>query len=102
MDILLEHPLDCLHHWNRSIWFWNDPRLPLPDELLLDSYTIYAASVLAANSILRSLFGAAFPLFTTQMYDALGIHWPSSVPAFLALACTLFPFLFYKYGESID
>jgi hypothetical protein len=34
---------------------------------LVDSYTIYAASVLAANSVLRSLFGAAFPLFTRQM-----------------------------------
>ena len=32
---------------------------------LIDAYTIYAASVLAANSVLRSLFGAAFPLFAT-------------------------------------
>lgn len=31
---------------------------------LIDTYTIYAASVLAANSVLRSLFGAAFPLFS--------------------------------------
>lgn len=68
---------------------------------LIDSYTIYAASVLAANSVLRSLFGAAFPLFTTQMYASLGIHWASSVPAFLAVACLPFPFLFYKYGEPI-
>ena len=68
---------------------------------LIDAYTIYAASVLAANSVLRSLFGAAFPLFTTQMYDALGIHWASSIPAFLALACLPFPFLFYKYGTPI-
>lgn len=35
------------------------------------------------------------------MYDNLGIHWASSIPAFLALACVPFPFLFYKYGESI-
>lgn len=68
---------------------------------LIDSYVIFAASVLAANSVLRSLFGAAFPLFTTQMYDALGIHWAASLPAFLALACVPFPFLFYKYGANI-
>ncbi|KAM0546936.1 hypothetical protein ACHAPJ_010596 [Fusarium lateritium] len=68
---------------------------------LIDSYTIFAASVLAANSILRSLFGAAFPLFTVQMYENLGLHWASSVPAFLALACLPFPFLFYKYGSQI-
>ncbi|POR34074.1 Putative MFS-type transporter [Tolypocladium paradoxum] len=68
---------------------------------LIDSYVIFAASVLAANSILRSLFGAIFPLFTTYMYNDLGIHWASSVPAFLALACVPFPFLFYKYGARI-
>jgi hypothetical protein len=68
---------------------------------LIDSYLIYAASVLAANSVLRSLFGAAFPLFTTYMYADLGIHWASSIPAFLALACVPFPFLFYKYGSAI-
>ena len=68
---------------------------------LIDSYTIYAASVLAANSVLRSLFGTAFPLFTTQMYGNLGVHWASSLPAFLTVACLPFPFLFYKYGEKI-
>lgn len=68
---------------------------------LIDSYTIYAASVLAANSVLRSLFGAIFPLFTSYMYADLGIHWASSVPAFLALACTPFPFVFYRVGKSI-
>lgn len=68
---------------------------------LVDAYTIYAASVLAANSVFRSLFGAIFPLFTTYMYRNLGIHWASSIPAFLALGCVPFPFLFYKFGESI-
>lgn len=68
---------------------------------LIDAYTIFAASVLAANSVLRSLFGAAFPLFTTQMYDNLGIHWASTIPAFLALLCVPMPFLFYKFGPPI-
>lgn len=68
---------------------------------LIDSYTIFAASVLAANSVLRSLFGAAFPLFTTYMYADLGIHWASTIPAFLALACVPFPFIFWKYGHLV-
>ncbi|KAL4993182.1 MFS general substrate transporter [Aspergillus recurvatus] len=68
---------------------------------LIDAYTIYAASVLAANSVMRSCFAAAFPMFTTYMYQALGIHWASSIPAFLALACIPFPFLFYRYGAAI-
>ena len=68
---------------------------------LIDAYTIFAASVLAANSVLRSLFGFGFPLFTTYMYHNLGIHWASSVPAFLALACLPAPFFLYKYGAAI-
>ena len=68
---------------------------------LIDAYTIFAASVLAANAVIRSLFGAVFPLFTTYMYDNLGIHWASMIPAFLALVCVPFPFLFYRYGSAI-
>jgi len=34
---------------------------------LVDSYAIYAASVLAATAMLRAFLGAAFPLFTFQM-----------------------------------
>ena len=68
---------------------------------LIDAYTIYAASVLAANSVLRSIFGATFPLFTTYMYSGLGIHWASSIPGFLALACLPFPFIFWKFGARI-
>ncbi|KAJ5151329.1 uncharacterized protein N7482_010581 [Penicillium canariense] len=68
---------------------------------LIDAYTIYAASVLAASSIIRSCFGAIFPLFTTYMYQNLGIHWASCIPAFLSLACVPFPFIFYRYGSAI-
>lgn len=68
---------------------------------LIDSYTVFAASALAANAVARSMFGGIFPLFTTYMYNGLGIHWASSIPAFLTVACTPFPFIFYKYGEAI-
>ncbi|KAL4801071.1 major facilitator superfamily domain-containing protein [Aspergillus venezuelensis] len=68
---------------------------------LIDAYTIYAASVLAANSLLRSVFGAVFPLFTKYMFQNLGIHWASSIPAFLALVCAPMPFAFYWYGPWV-
>ncbi|OGM48705.1 bicyclomycin resistance protein [Aspergillus bombycis] len=68
---------------------------------LIDSYTIYAASVIAAMSILRYSFGGIFPLFTTYMYEGLGIHWASSIPAFVSVACMPLPFIFYKYGADI-
>ncbi|EED14461.1 MFS multidrug transporter, putative [Talaromyces stipitatus ATCC 10500] len=68
---------------------------------LIDSYTIYAASVLAAAAIFRSIVGAVFPLFTNQMYHNIGIHWASSVPGFLTLACMPFPFIMYRYGRQV-
>lgn len=68
---------------------------------LIDAYTIFAASVLAANTVLRSFFGAAFPLFTRDMYEKLGTQWASSVPGFLALAMVPVPFVLYKYGAVI-
>lgn len=67
----------------------------------VDAYTIFAASVLAASGIIRSLFGAAFPLFTVDMYTDLGIHWASMIPACLSLVCAIFPFILYKYGAQI-
>ena len=34
-----------------------------------------AASVFAANTIIRSAVGAAFPLFSKQMFRNLGVQW---------------------------
>ncbi|KAJ5775813.1 major facilitator superfamily domain-containing protein [Penicillium nucicola] len=68
---------------------------------LVDAYPAYAASALAANSFARSSFGGIFPLFGTQMYDRLGIHWASCLLAFLTLAMLPFPHLFFKYGPQI-
>ncbi|KAJ6442549.1 MFS transporter [Purpureocillium lavendulum] len=65
---------------------------------LIDSYSVFAASSLAAASVLRSILGAVFPLFTPTMYARLGIHWASSIPAFLSLACIPIPFLLVRYG----
>ncbi|WVR06765.1 hypothetical protein IAU60_003800 [Kwoniella sp. DSM 27419] len=68
---------------------------------IIDSYTLHAASALAAQAVLRCLFGAAFPLFAVKMYRALGLHWAGTLVAFLALACSPMPFLFYKYGPLL-
>ncbi|KAK4684526.1 hypothetical protein P7C73_g5648, partial [Tremellales sp. Uapishka_1] len=68
---------------------------------LIDSYLLYAASVLAANSILRSLFGVGFPLFVTPMFGNLGINWASTLVAFLALACSPMPIVFYIWGRRV-
>lgn len=68
---------------------------------LVDTYLMYAASAFAANTIIRSLVGAAFPLFTVQMYHAMGINWASTLVGCVALLFAPSPFLFYKYGTRI-
>lgn len=35
------------------------------------------------------------------MYNSLGVHWASSISAFMALVCLPFPWIFYKYGPPI-
>ena len=68
---------------------------------IVDAYTIYAGSAMAANAVFRAIFAAVFPIFTPYMYANLGTRWASSVPAFLGLACAPFPFLFFRYGYGI-
>ena len=68
---------------------------------LVDSYQHQAASALAAKTFLRSFWGAAVVLFTTQMYDRLGYQWASSLLAFISLACCTIPYVFFFYGARI-
>ncbi|KIK59308.1 hypothetical protein GYMLUDRAFT_44678 [Collybiopsis luxurians FD-317 M1] len=68
---------------------------------LVDTYLMYAASAFAANTIVRSLVAAAFPLFTVQMFEKLGINWASTLLGLVALVLCPMPFLFYKYGPRI-
>ncbi|KAG9185568.1 hypothetical protein G6011_06899 [Alternaria panax] len=69
---------------------------------LADVYgAMNGASAIAANGIARYMLGAVFPLFTVQMYDALGIGWATSLLGFLSLGMVPIPFLFFKYGPTI-
>lgn len=68
---------------------------------IIDTYAKYAASALATKVFLRSAGGAAFPLFTPQMYHRLGLQWASWLLAFISLAMMLIPFCFYKYGGLV-
>lgn len=68
---------------------------------LVDAFTVYAASALAANTVLRSLMGALLPLAGRQMYATLGLGWGNSLLAFIALGLCPIPIIFYKYGERI-
>ncbi|KAK1149708.1 spermine transporter [Aspergillus melleus] len=68
---------------------------------IIDSYQKYAASALAAKVFLRSGGGAAFPLFTTQMYDRLGLQWASWLLAFIGVAMVFIPYVFYWFGGRL-
>ncbi|CAN8104512.1 unnamed protein product [Discula destructiva] len=68
---------------------------------IVDAYLGYAASALAATTVVRSAAAAAFPLFTTPMYDFLGIHWASSVPGFMSIIFAPALLCFYKWGHII-
>lgn len=79
---------------------------------LVDAYLLYAASVLAANSVIRSLLGAVFPIITPYMYhpggdsgncpvESCGIHVGPAIAGALALIFMPAPFLFYRYGGAI-
>jgi DHA1 family multidrug resistance protein-like MFS transporter len=68
---------------------------------LSDAYPDNVASVLAGNDLMRSSFGAGFPLFASAMYNRLGINWASSLLGFLGIAFIPIPFLLYKFGKQI-
>lgn len=68
---------------------------------LVDAFTIHAASAIAANTVLRSIFGAVIPLSGLSMYDALGLGWGNSLLGFISLAFIPVPIFFKLYGERI-
>ncbi|TRX92787.1 hypothetical protein FHL15_006193 [Xylaria flabelliformis] len=68
---------------------------------LVDTYPLYAASALAANSFLRCTFAAAFPLFGRQLYRNVGDHWASSILGFITLALSPLPYVFFIYGKRL-
>ncbi|KAK4101221.1 MFS general substrate transporter [Parathielavia hyrcaniae] len=68
---------------------------------LVDTFTKYAASAVAANTFLRSCFACAFPLVVGPMYRNLGVGPGSSIPAGFAVLLIPVPFVFFVYGKGI-
>lgn len=68
---------------------------------IIDVYMMFANSAIAANTLVRSALGGAFPLFATQMYRNLGVDWASSVLGFITVAMIPIPILFFFYGARI-
>lgn len=61
---------------------------------------MFAASALAISTVVRSAFGAGFPLFATDMYEKLDPRVASSVLGAIAI---LSEFIYYLlYGSGIN
>lgn len=60
-----------------------------------------AASVFAANTILRSAVGAGFPLFSRQMFQNLGVQWAGTLLGCLAAIMIPIPLGFIMWGPAL-
>jgi MFS transporter, DHA1 family, multidrug resistance protein len=68
---------------------------------LVDAYLMFAASAIAANTFLRSLAGAGFPLFSQYMFKTLHVNWAGTLLGCVALLLVPIPIGFIVYGERI-
>jgi hypothetical protein len=69
---------------------------------MIDSYSRFAASGLAASVVLRSLAGFAFPLFAPYLYQRLDYGWGTSVLAFISIGIGIpSPIMFYVFGAKL-
>ncbi|CAO2651380.1 Nn.00g039500.m01.CDS01 [Neocucurbitaria sp. VM-36] len=68
---------------------------------LVDTFTLYAASAVAANTFLRSCFAGAFPLVVTPLYHNIGVGPASSITGGFAALLIPVPFVFYVFGKRI-
>jgi hypothetical protein len=68
---------------------------------LVDVYPTYAASAVAANTMLRSLVGALLPLAGPTMYSSLGLGWGNSLLGFITVAMIPIPLILYRYGARL-
>lgn len=68
---------------------------------LIDAYLMFAASAIAANTFMRSLCGAVFPLFATYMIDGIGVQWTGTLLGCIAFLLVPVPIIFYLKGAQI-
>jgi MFS family permease len=70
-------------------------------QYLMDSYSKYAASAIAAVAFGENVFSAFLPLAAQSMYTNLGYRWASSLLAFLSLILACAPIILLLKGPEI-
>lgn len=68
---------------------------------LAGAYGSYAASAIAGNAVMRSIFGACLPLAGSTMYAKLTPQWAGTLLGLMEVMLVPIPFVFYKYGDRI-
>ena len=68
---------------------------------LVDAFGVYAASAVAANTILRSAVGAVLPLAGGDMYKALGLGWGNTLLGCIALCGPVISWALWRFGEGM-
>jgi MFS family permease len=68
---------------------------------LIDTYTLYAASAVSANTFLRSLMAAGLPLAARPMFRGMGVGPACSVLGGVAALAVPLPFVFMKFGARL-
>lgn len=68
---------------------------------LVDTYSLYAASAVSANTLLRSLLASAFPLVAKPMFNNLGVGPAMSILGGIACLALPVPLLFMRYGRRL-
>lgn len=84
------------------VFSWGTVAFMMPvTAYLIDVFHAEAAGPVGASAVLRCLAGGLLPLCADNLYNHLGYGWGNTLLAFLALAFTPFPYLFYKNGERL-
>lgn len=69
---------------------------------ITDTYgSMYSASAMASNAILRYVFGGTFPLFAVQMFRGMGTQWACTLLGCLSILGAFVPFALVKFGSKL-
>ncbi|KGO46307.1 Major facilitator superfamily domain, general substrate transporter [Penicillium expansum] len=68
---------------------------------IVDCYTSMANSAMGINGSMRSVFGAVFPLFATQMFEKLGVPYATTILGAVSVCLIPVPVCFWYWGGRI-
>ena len=68
---------------------------------LVDTYGLYAASAVSANTFLRSVLAAGLPMAARPMFNKLGVGPAMSILGAVSCLALPVPFLFMRYGLKL-